>query len=103
VIDPSYLDDLPRRPAAPPCGLHARHGWCVHRAACPYDHPPDAPRGAELRASLAARERAGQLKFSAGSGGGASDDGGAAPVRPAERECGFYMKNGYCNYQGRCR
>ncbi|GBG00185.1 hypothetical protein Rsub_12955 [Raphidocelis subcapitata] len=84
LLDPSYWEDLPRRPGAPACGLQHRFGWCVHRAACPFDHPPDAPKAAELRGALAARRQSGAVRFARAGGGGGGGGDGAAPVYPPE-------------------
>jgi hypothetical protein len=87
------------------CSFAAARG--VERESCvasaPRDPPTALPQAAELRSTLASRERSGAVRVLRDGSGGGVFDGAASPVRPGERECGFYLNNGFCNYQGRCR
>lgn len=82
ALDPSFWTALPRRPGQPACGLHARLGWCVHRAGCPFDHDPEAPKAVQRRADVEARVQSGAVRIAARG----ATDGAAAPVRPNERD-----------------
>ena len=101
---------LPLRPGQEECKHFLRFGMCKFGQLCKYDHPPekagvdgqqdadkyyiapDGTRSAKIGVKTGAMKLANNMAQT-----------GGLPVRPGEKECSFFMRNGMCQYGETCR
>lgn len=80
-------EEYPERPGQTECKYYLRSGGCKYGKACRYNHS----RGKGPVAPVAPVAPVVEFNFL------------GLPIRPGERECPYYMRNGSCKYESNCR
>ncbi|KAF6262124.1 hypothetical protein COO60DRAFT_1699425 [Scenedesmus sp. NREL 46B-D3] len=94
-------EGLPMRPGVGNCQHFMKHGWCLFKQECWYNHPerpgkrkaPPQPGGGGAPAALSESHLEPGVMLR----------GGVHPVRPGARACPHYMRQGWCPFKARCR
>ncbi|WIA12401.1 hypothetical protein OEZ85_012445 [Tetradesmus obliquus] len=113
-------EGLPLRPGVAPCQHYLKHGWCIFKHDCWYNHPerrswcifkhdcwynhPERPGKRKATATSPAASLQQRTFFTESHlEPGVMLRNGVNPVRPGVRPCQHYLRQGWCVFKAKCR
>uniref|UniRef100_A0A383V885 C3H1-type domain-containing protein n=1 Tax=Tetradesmus obliquus TaxID=3088 RepID=A0A383V885_TETOB len=96
-------EGLPLRPGVAPCQHYLKHGWCIFKQDCWYNHPERPGKRKAAPASPANPQQQRTFFTESHLEPGVMLRNGVNPVRPGVRPCQHYLRQGWCVFKAKCR
>ncbi|WIA12400.1 hypothetical protein OEZ85_012445 [Tetradesmus obliquus] len=96
-------EGLPLRPGVAPCQHYLKHGWCIFKHDCWYNHPERPGKRKATATSPAASLQQRTFFTESHLEPGVMLRNGVNPVRPGVRPCQHYLRQGWCVFKAKCR